>query len=258
MSRQYVIAGNWKMNKTINETVDYMKNLATIVKDTPHSVYLAVPFTALYSASKETHGNNITVGAQNMHHETHGAFTGEASATMIKDAGASFVLIGHSERRHVFNESNDFINKKIHRAIKENIQPILCIGELLGEREEGKTNDVLAKQLTEGLKDVSISDLKNIIVAYEPVWAIGTGKTATPEIAQEAHNFIRSYVRKNWGDAIADDLIIQYGGSVKPENAHELMKNEDIDGVLVGGASLKPDVFGNIVNFEHYQSPQKV
>ena len=182
-----------------------------------------------------------------MHFEENGAFTGEVSASMLKSVGCEYVILGHSERRHIFGESNEMINKKIKKALSAGLKPIFCVGELLEERENGTTNDVVKKQILKGLAEISADDMKNIIVAYEPVWAIGTGKTASPAQAQEVHEFIRDLIEITYSLEIANDLVIQYGGSVKPDNAKELISQKDIDGALVGGACLKADSFVGII-----------
>ncbi len=188
-------------------------------------------------------GSPVDVGMQNMYFEEEGAFTGEVSPLMVKDAGCRYILIGHSERRHVFGESDEMINKKVKAALKHGLEPMFCIGELLEEREGGTTADVVRTQITEGLKDISAEEMKKIVVAYEPVWAIGTGKVATPEIAQETHEMVRKVLAELFGEVVANDVPILYGGSVKPDNISGLFEKPDIDGVLVGGASLKVDSF---------------
>lgn len=248
--RSTIVAGNWKMYKTIEEAVDYVKELAPMVQESPVQVYIAVPFTAIKQVAEQTQGGKIIIGAQNMNDATEGAFTGEIAGRMLKDAGAQFVIIGHSERRHIFNEDNAFINRKVKRALADGLQPILCIGETLEEREAGKTEEVLETQLTQSLADINKEQMGNMIIAYEPVWAIGTGKTATPEQAQEIHQFCRGIIEKMYNKTIANKTVILYGGSVKPENAKALMDKPDIDGVLVGGASLKIESFSQIVNYQ--------
>jgi triosephosphate isomerase (TIM) len=248
--RPVIIAGNWKMYKTIEETVNYIKKLIPHVEKSKAQVYLAVPFTAIKAASESAAGSNIIIGAQNMNDASEGAFTGEIAALMLKDAGAKFVIIGHSERRRIFHESNAFINKKIKRALSEGLQPMLCIGETLAEYEEGKTKEVLQSQLKECLEGIDAESFQKITLAYEPVWAIGTDKTATPEIAQEIHHFCRTLCVEAWGQAAADKLPILYGGSVKADNAKQLMSEPDVDGLLVGGASLSVESFSHIVNYQ--------
>lgn len=248
-SRERVIAGNWKMYKTREEAVAYVKALAPLVGSALAKVYLAVPYTLIHSAAEAAKGSTLVIGAQNMNDASEGAFTGEIAAKMLLDVGAQFVILGHSERRQRFNEDNGFIHRKIRRALQDGLQPILCIGETLEERESNKTEAILAEQLTGCLGDLTSGELAPLILAYEPVWAIGTNRTATPEIAQKAHQFCRSYLSEKWGTAFAEALVIQYGGSVKPENAAELMSQPDIDGLLVGGASLDVETFNRIIHF---------
>ncbi len=244
MARKRVVAGNWKMYKIIPEAVEFVTTLAPLLEGSQAEVYLAVPYTAIASVVEAVGESEIVIGAQNMNDAGEGAYTGEIAARMLLDVGARFVVLGHSERRHVFGETSAFVNKKVKRALAEGLQPILCVGETIEEREAGRTDEILAQQLEESLE--GIDDLNGLILAYEPVWAIGTGHSATPEEAQKEHAFLRAKVREKWGDA-ADELVIQYGGSVKPANAGELMSQPDIDGVLVGGASLSATSFSEIV-----------
>ena len=250
MSRKKIIAGNWKMYKTIEEAERFVEDLIPLVKKSKPHIYIAVPFTAISSVAKKVKGTNIVVGAQNMNDATEGAFTGEISAIMLKEANASFVVIGHSERRTIFNESNDFVNRKVTMALNTGLQPILCIGETLQDRESAKTNQVLQEQLEKCLKGVSPEEGRDLVIAYEPIWAIGTGKTATPEIAQETHSFCRKVLSNIWNKQVANDVVIQYGGSVSPNNIRSLITQKDIDGVLVGGASLTAESFSKIINYE--------
>lgn len=247
MEKLPIIAGNWKMHKTAEDAVHFIKELSPKITDCKVFVYLAVPFTAISKTSKASENTKVIIGAQNMNDAEKGAFTGEIAAIMLKEAGAEFVLLGHSERRGIFLETDDFINKKILRAIKDDLQPVLCVGETKEERENDKTDDVLKRQIEKGLKKISSEDAEKIIIAYEPVWAIGTGKVATPEIAQKAHEFIRECLKKLFGKKISDKMYILYGGSVKPENIQSLIKKKDIDGALVGGASLEVDTFLQII-----------
>lgn len=212
-------------------------------------VVLGPPFTALHAVSGAIKGSGIALAAQNMHWEPKGAFTGEVSPAMLKDAGCAYVIIGHSERRQFFGETDATVNKKLAAAYANGLIPIMCVGETLDERERGDAFKVIETQLAGGLKDVGPKQAEATVIAYEPVWAIGTGKTATPQQAQEVHAFIRGWLRKTYGDAVAGKIRIQYGGSVKPDNVKELMACEDIDGALVGGASLKADSFSALVNF---------
>jgi len=247
--RKTVIAGNWKMNNDIKESeklIVELKNLLQNVKP-KCDVIVCPPFTSLSEASKLISGSMIKLGAQNMHFEESGAYTGEVSASMLKSVGCEYVILGHSERRNIFGETDIVINKKIKKALSAGLKPIFCIGELLEERENGTTNDVVKRQVLKGLEGISADDMKNIIIAYEPVWAIGTGKTATPAQAQEVHEFIRDLIEIEYSLEIANDITIQYGGSVKPDNAKELLSQKDIDGALVGGACLKADSFMGII-----------
>jgi triosephosphate isomerase len=246
--RKFVIAGNWKMFKTNTEA----EQLATALKSKIAEIektgmIVCPPATALSTVAAAIEGSKIGLGAQNMYWEDEGAYTGELSSAMIKSSGATYVIIGHSERRQYFGETNDTVNKKVHQALKTNLNPIVCIGESLEERASGVTKDVVGAQLDGGLKDVSADQMAKIIIAYEPVWAIGTGKTATPEQAQDVHAFIRSKLQTMYDAATSSSVVIQYGGSVKPANASDLLKQEDIDGALVGGACLEADSFTEII-----------
>ncbi|MBU1088027.1 MAG: triose-phosphate isomerase [Candidatus Omnitrophica bacterium] len=246
--RKPIMAGNWKMNKTITEALDLVRQLSMELKDIKDVDILVCPaFTALHSVSQAVEGSNIKMGAQNLFWEEKGAFTGEVSALMLKDTHCEYVILGHSERRSIFKETNDQVNKKIKAALKADLLPILCVGERLQEREDDKTYDVIADQVKGSLADISADELKNIIIAYEPVWAIGTGKVASPEQAQEVHAFIRKLISDNFGVETAQGLRIQYGGSVKPDNIKDLINQPDIDGALVGGASLKAEDFIQLV-----------
>ncbi|MCC6758306.1 MAG: triose-phosphate isomerase [Candidatus Omnitrophica bacterium] len=246
--RKIIIAGNWKMFKTSFEAVELVNELKRTLSDVSEvDVVVCPPFTALAEVQDVLLETNIGVGAQNMYWEDSGAFTGEVSAPMIKAIGVQYVIIGHSERRQFFGETDATINKKIKAALKHQLTPIVCIGEVLAEREGGKTFDVIKTQLDGSLVNLTAAEIENIVLAYEPVWAIGTGKTASPAQAQEVHKFIREWLTKKFDAAIANKVRIQYGGSVKPENTAELMGQPDIDGALVGGASLKSDSFTAIV-----------
>jgi triosephosphate isomerase len=247
--RKTVIAGNWKMNNDLNESEKLIVDLKKLMQnEKPNCDVIVCPsFTSLSEASKLVGGSIIKLGAQNMHFEENGAYTGEVSASMLKSVGCEYVILGHSERRNIFGETDAVINKKIKKALSAGLKPIFCVGELLEEREKGKTNDVVKRQVLKGLDGISADDMKNIIIAYEPVWAIGTGKTATPAQAQEVHEFIRDLIEIDYSLEVANDLVIQYGGSVKPDNAKELLSQKDIDGALVGGACLKADSFMGII-----------
>jgi triosephosphate isomerase len=245
--RPTVIIGNWKMHKTIAESAAFVTSLAFVVRHSSTQVGLAVPYTMITAAADAARGALIAIGAQNVFDAEEGPYTGEISCRMLKDAGASFVIIGHSERRHLFHEDNAWINRKVKRALNDGLRVVLCIGETLEQHQTGKTHAVLHEQLTECLKDVGERQIESLIIAYEPVWAIGTNQTATPEIAQASHHFIRNEIAKKWGKPASERLIIQYGGSVKPENAAALLNEPDIDGLLVGGASLVLDAFVKII-----------
>lgn len=245
-----IIAANWKMNKTVGESLDFVSRLKQIIlglKD--RQVVIAPPFTALHALGAALKGSSIGLAAQNLNENRDGAYTGEISARMVADAGCTHVIVGHSERRILFRESQDAIRAKIGMVLQYGMQPIVCIGETLAEREAGKTFDVLAGQIEEGLKQVGPSDIGKIILAYEPVWAIGTGITATPEQAGEAHGFIRKRIEARHGKEPAGRMPVLYGGSVSPDNIGMLMAKPDINGALVGGASLDVGTFGRIVTF---------
>lgn len=247
--RTKIVAGNWKMNNDLNASINLISEIKNELnkRNFRTSVIICPPFTSLETASTLLKGTSIFLGAQNMHFETNGAFTGEISPLMLKSVGCEYVIIGHSERRTIFNESNQMINHKIRSAVKNGLKPIFCIGETLEEREKNNTFIVIEKQIREGLEGLNESDLATLIIAYEPVWAIGTGRNATPEQAQEVHKFIRQLVAETISPSFSQNLIIQYGGSVKPENSKELMSQPDIDGALVGGACLKSDSFLKII-----------
>ncbi len=248
--RKPIIAGNWKMNKTTVEARDLASKLIPLVSEVrDREIVLAPPFTAIPAVADIVKGTNMALAAQDLFWEDKGAFTGEISAEMLLDLGCTYVIIGHSERRQFFGETDQTVNKKVHQALIKGLFPIVCVGELLNERESGRVNMVIERQLIGGLKAVSAAEMQNIIIAYEPVWAIGTGKTATPDQANEVHAFIRQKVKAMFGVGVADALRIQYGGSVTPENVSTLMARPDIDGALVGGASLKPELFAALVKF---------
>lgn len=248
--RKPIIAGNWKMNCTIPEALELVKRLKVMISDVKGlEIVIAPPFTALSPVSHALIGSNMTLAAQNLFWEGKGAFTGEISAEMILDAGCDYVIIGHSERRQFFAETDDSVNMKVKAALAGGLIPIVCVGETLAEREAGETFSIIERQLTNGLNDVRISSSEDLVIAYEPVWAIGTGRTATPSQAQEVHAYIRDLLKNLLGEA-AGDIRVLYGGSVKPENIDELMTEPDIDGALVGGASLKADSFARIVRFK--------
>jgi len=247
--RRKVIAGNWKMNMLPNEAMACIEQLAGLVKDTENEVILCVPYTDLFYSLLTAQGTNIKIGAQNMHFEEKGAFTGEVSGPMLKCIGVEYVIIGHSERRQYFAETDETVNKKIKAALANDLKPIVCVGETLEQRESGKAEEVFTTQTRKAFEGLSAEDAKKVIIAYEPIWAIGTGKTATSEDANNSVKAIRNEIRNLYGDEVADEIIIQYGGSVKSSNAKELFTTSDIDGGLVGGASLKAEEFAKIVNY---------
>ena len=247
--RKKVIAGNWKMNMLPNEAMKFIEDLAPLVKDTQNEVILCVPYTDLFYALLTVQGTNIKIGAQNMHFEEKGAYTGEISAKMLKSINVEYVIIGHSERRQYFNETDETVNKKIKAAFENGLKPIVCVGETLEQRDEGTTIDIITNQTKLALEGLTDEQVANTIIAYEPIWAIGTGKTATKEDAQKAIKSIRDKICQIYGQNVSNRVIIQYGGSVKSSNAKELFEMSDIDGGLVGGASLKPDEFSKIVNY---------
>ena len=241
--RRKVVAGNWKMNMLPNEAIDFVNNLAPLVKDAKSEVIICVPFTDLFYTLLSVQETNIHVGAQNMHYEEKGAYTGEVSAEMLKSINTEYVIIGHSERRQYFDET---VNLKVKSALKHGLKPIVCVGESLSQREEGKTIEIITGQIEKALNGLTIDDLSNTIVAYEPIWAIGTGKTATSEDANNAIKEIRNKIRTMFN---TENVTILYGGSVNENNAKELFEMSDIDGGLVGGASLKVDSFEKIINY---------
>jgi triosephosphate isomerase len=241
--RKTYIAGNWKMNKTKTEAVELAKGLVPALKDGKNKYMIAPSFTNLDAVGQIIKGSNILLGAQNMSTEESGAHTGEVSVLMLKDLGVQVVILGHSERRHIYGEDDAMINKKVKLALKHGLQVVLCIGELLSEREAGNAEKVCEAQTRAGLAGVSAEELKNVTIAYEPVWAIGTGKTATPEDAEAIHKFTRGVIADMYGKAAADEIIIQYGGSMNAGNAANLLAQPDIDGGLIGGASLKAETF---------------
>lgn len=258
VDRRCVIIGNWKMHKTIEEARSFVNELLSSFQPAENEIVgLAVPFTSIFPLAQEFKEKLILIGAQNMNDASEGAFTGEIAGVMLVNAGAQFVLLGHSERRHLYGENDQFINRKIKKALDIGLQPVFCIGETKEEYEEGQTHSVIERQVIEGLKDLEPQKLEKLIIAYEPVWAIGTGLSATPEIAQEVHRFCREVLSKQFSDELAAQIVIQYGGSVNPANAHDLLAQPDIDGLLIGGASLSLDSFRKIVN-DRYSKIQSV
>ena len=241
--RQYFIAGNWKMHKTIPEAEALASELVTALKGGPHKYMIAPSFTALSAVAKVIKGSNILLGAQNMSTDEQGAHTGEVSVLQLVDAGVQVVILGHSERRHIYKEDDEMINKKVKLALAHGLEVILCIGELLEEREAGKAEAVCEEQTRKGLAGVSAEQLKKVTIAYEPVWAIGTGKVATPDDAEAIHAFTRGIIADMYGKEAAEQIVIQYGGSMKADNCEGLLAKPDIDGGLIGGAALKADTF---------------
>ena len=248
--RRKVIAGNWKMNMLPNEAIKFIEDFAPLVKDTQNEVILCVPYIDLFYTLLNAQGTNIKIGAQNMHFEKSGAYTGEVSAEMLKSINVEYVIIGHSERRQYFNETDETVNKKIKAAFENGLKPIVCVGETLEQREAGTTIDIITNQTKLALEGLTDEQVARTIIAYEPIWAIGTGKTATSEDAESSIKAIRDKIEEIYGQNVSQRVIIQYGGSVKSSNAKELFEMPDIDGGLVGGASLKPDEFSKIVNFD--------
>ena len=248
--RRKVIAGNWKMNMLPNEAIDYIQAFEPLVKEAKAEVILCVPYTDLFYAIMNAQNTNIKIGAQNVHFEEKGAYTGEVSAKMLKAIGVEYVIIGHSERRQYFAETDETVNKKIKAALANGLKPIVCVGETLEQREAGKTEEIITSQTRLALEGLTGEEVKGIIIAYEPIWAIGTGKTATSEDANNSIKAVRAEIEKNYGKDVAEEVIIQYGGSVKSTNAKELFNCSDIDGGLVGGASLKPEEFAKIVKYD--------
>ena len=248
--RKPIIAGNWKMNKTAKEAVELIENLKPLVAKSKPEVVVCVPYTDLWAVAEAIKGSKIKLGAENVAWADNGAFTGEISADMLKEIGVEYVIIGHSERRQYFGETDASVNARLIQALKKDLKPIVCVGETLLEREKNKTKKVLKKQILEGFKDITAENFDNIVIAYEPVWAIGTGKTATADDANKTIGYIRRLVKKTWGAEVAKALRIQYGGSMKPGNAKELMAMRNIDGGLIGGAALKAEDFAGIVNYK--------
>lgn len=245
--RKKVIAGNWKMNMLPDQTIRFIDELAPLVKDTKNEVILCVPYTDLFYALLTAQNTNIKIGAQNMHWEENGAYTGEVSGKMLKSIGVEYVIIGHSERRAYFGETDETVNKKIKAAFANELKPIVCVGESLQEKEDGKTEEIITSQTRLALDGLNHEQVKNTIIAYEPIWAIGTGKTATAQQADEVCGIIRNTIKELYGEDTAEKIRIQYGGSMNAGNAEELLSMPNIDGGLIGGASLKPDDFAAII-----------
>jgi len=249
--RKPIIAGNWKMNKTLSEAVDFVRQLKALVADVRDiEIIVAPPFTALQAISREIEGSTIELAAQDVFWEPSGAYTGEISPIMLKDVGCRYVIIGHSERRQYFGETNESVQKKIKASLAMGLHPIICVGEALEEREAGRTFDMVKNQVIQCLEGFSPDEMERMTVAYEPIWAIGTGKTATPQQAEEVHAFIREQLGQITNRQVSEEVRIQYGGSVNPDNISDLMVQPNIDGALVGGASLKAESFSRIVKFK--------
>ncbi len=247
MSRRKIIAGNWKMNMLPNEAMEFITRLSECTYEAKSEIVLCVPYTDLFYSLLTAQNTKIKIGAQNMHWEETGAYTGEVSGKMLKVINVEYVIIGHSERRQYFAETDETVNKKVKSAFKYNLKPIVCVGETLEQKEEGKTNEVITNQTKLALEGLSTEQVKNVIIAYEPIWAIGTGKTATSEDANNSIKEIRNEIKNIYGEEVANVVSILYGGSVKASNAKELFETSDIDGALVGGASLKVEEFKNII-----------
>lgn len=243
------IAGNWKMFKTKAEAIAFAEEFRELYKDTDVQTAICAPFTNLEALKEAFAGTEIKVGAQNVHFADEGAFTGEISVSMLEEIGVDFCIVGHSERRQYFGETDETVNKKLKKLFEGPIRPILCVGESLEERDADKAFDVVGSQIKADLEGIDAADVKKLVIAYEPIWAIGTGRTATPDQAEEMCAFIRKTLIELYGEEVSDEVIIQYGGSVKPANATEIMNMDEIDGALVGGASLKPKDFMEIIDF---------
>lgn len=247
--RKPIIAGNWKMNKTIAEARSFARELKKFQLDPEVEAVICAPFTSIHNLALELEGTGVGIGAQNFHYESSGAYTGEVSAAMLREIGTEYVIIGHSERRQYFGETDETVNLKLHKALAEKLTPIICVGESLEQREADETENILKDQIVAGFSQIKAEDAEKIVIAYEPIWAIGTGKTATSEQANEACKFIRNVLKSLYGEKEAAGIRIQYGGSVKPSNIQELMAQSDIDGALVGGASLEAEDFKSLVNY---------
>lgn len=247
--RNPIIAGNWKMNKTIKEGVDFIKNIQEKVEKTDVEVVICAPATLLKDLKLASKGTKIKIGAQNMHYEDSGAYTGEISAAMLKEIDVDYVIIGHSERRQYFAETDDTVNRKLKKALAFELMPIVCVGETLEQRESGQMNTVVKAQITKALEGILPNQMEKIVIAYEPIWAIGTGKTASSQDAQDMLAFAREVLEELYDEEVCEQVRLQYGGSVKPKNVEALMEGPDVDGALVGGASLEPESFVELVNF---------
>jgi triosephosphate isomerase len=251
VTRKIIMAGNWKMHKTVDQSVTLVAQLRSALGDVAdREILVCPPFTALYAVAKVLQGSNIRVGGQNLYPSEEGAYTGETSPTMLLDVGCTYVILGHSERRQYFQEGDQFVNQKLKVALQHGLKPILCVGETLEQRGEGRQKTVVSMQVERGLQGIPTEAMKDVAIAYEPIWAIGTGHTATPGQADEMHAMIRNNLTGLYGDEVAQEVCIMYGGSVKPGNVDELMAQPEVDGALVGGASLNAESFARIVRFE--------
>jgi triosephosphate isomerase len=251
VTRRIIMAGNWKMHKTVDESVALVEQLRETLADVKdREILVCPPFTALHEVAKILQGSNIQVGGQNLYPAQEGAYTGETSPAMLLDVGCSYVILGHSERRQYFQESDQFVNHKLKVALEHGLKPILCVGETLEQRGEGRQKTVVSMQVERGLSEISAEAMKDVAIAYEPIWAIGTGHTATPQQADEMHGMIRNNLSGLYGDELAQSVCIMYGGSVKPGNVDDLMAQPQVDGALVGGASLDAESFARIVRFQ--------
>lgn len=248
--RKPIIAGNWKMNNSYSESKELLKAIKSFDLDKDVEAVVCPPFTSLALAKEVLDGTDINVGAQNVHFEDSGAFTGEISPLFLKDLDIKYVILGHSERREYFEETDNLVNTKVKAVLKHGLSPIVCVGETLGERENEKAKEKVKTQITEDFKGINASEFGSIVIAYEPIWAIGTGKTASADDAEEMCAYIRSLILEQFGEDAAEKVRIQYGGSVKPDNVVEIMSKENIDGALVGGASLESESFSKLVNFK--------
>jgi triosephosphate isomerase len=250
VTRRIIMAGNWKMHKTVDESVALVEQLRETLADVKdREILVCPPFTALHAVAKTLQGSNIQVGGQNLYPAQEGAYTGETSPAMLLDVGCSYVILGHSERRQYFQEGDQFVNQKLKVALEHGLKPILCVGETLEQRGEGRQKTVVSMQVERGLSEISAEAMKDVAIAYEPIWAIGTGHTATPQQADEMHGMIRNNLSGLYGDELAQSVCIMYGGSVKPGNVDDLMAQPEVDGALVGGASLDAESFARIVRF---------
>lgn len=255
--RARMIVANWKMYKTIDQALEFIDTIAPIAQNSSYEILLAVPFTAIQAAAEKAKGTKVIIGAQNMNDASEGAFTGEVAGVMIKDAGAKFVILGHSERRTYFHESNDFINRKVKRALQSGLQPIVCIGETFEQRQNEQAHDVVKSQIEQCLAGIEKEHYEMVVLSYEPLWAIGTGLPATSEIVNEVHHYCREVIKEMWGEEHAEKMPILYGGSVNPRNAADFLHIADVDGLLIGSASLQAESFAKIIEVQQ-NSPSMI